>query len=92
MISPTFQLGPVPFIERALHFQTTPFASVSDILKAVGEKDRRDFRYCHLAFAIRADFHRRHYGTSQLDAHDDSFRPTKCRGEQKAHPGLGASV
>src|SRR5262249_55501368 len=30
--------------------RTTPFASVGDILKAVGEEDRRDFHYCHLAF------------------------------------------
>ncbi len=30
----------------------------------------------------------RHYGTRQVGAHDTSFRPTECRGEQKAHPGL----
>jgi len=35
-------------------------------------------------------FHSRHYGTRQVGAHDTSFRPTECRGEQKAHPGLGA--
>jgi hypothetical protein len=38
--------------ERALHFRTTPFASIGDILEAVGEQDRGDFRYRHLAFAI----------------------------------------
>jgi hypothetical protein len=76
--------------ERALYVRTTPFASVGDILKAVGEEDRRDFRYCHLAFATRTDFHSGHYGTSQLGAHDISFRPTKCRGGEKAHPGVGA--
>src|SRR6266700_6169930 len=36
--------------ERALYVRTTPFASIGDILKAVGEEDRRDCRYCHLAF------------------------------------------
>src|SRR5215510_7755822 len=35
-------------------------------------------------------FHSRHYGTRQVGAHDTSFRPTECRDEQKAHPGLGA--
>jgi hypothetical protein len=48
-------------------------ASVDDILKVVGKKDRRDLRYCHLAFAIRTDFHGRHYGTSKLGAHDVPF-------------------
>jgi len=77
--------------ERALHVRTTPFACVGDILKAVGEEDRRDFRYCHLAFAIRTDFPSRPYGTCRrLGAHHVSFRPTKCRGEQKGSPGLGA--
>jgi hypothetical protein len=75
--------------ERALYVQTTPFASVGDILKAVGEEDRHDFRYCHLAFAIWTDFHGRHYGTCQLDAHHVSFRPTKCRGERKGSPWSG---
>src|SRR6516164_10015034 len=69
--------------------QTTPFASVGDILEAVGEEDRRDFRYCHLAFAIRTDLHSRHYGTCQLGAHDVSFRPTKCRGERRGSPWSG---
>ena len=76
--------------ERVLHFGTTPFASVVDILKALDEENRRDLRYCHLAFAIWTDFHSRHYGIGQVDAHDASLRPAKCRGEQKAHPGLGA--
>jgi hypothetical protein len=76
--------------ERLLHFGTTPFASIGDILKAVDEENRRDLRYCHLAFAIWTDFHSRHYGIGQVDAHDASLRPAKCRGEQKAHPGLGA--
>src|SRR6266700_3066398 len=76
--------------ERALHVRTTPFACVGDILKAVGEEDRRDFRYCHLAFAIRTDFHCGYYGTCQLGTHDVSFRPTKRRGGEKAHPGVGA--
>src|SRR5262252_10340926 len=40
--------------------------------------------------SIRTVFHSRHYGTRQVGAHDTSFRPTECRGEQKAHPGLGA--
>src|SRR6266446_777933 len=62
--------------ERALHFRTTRFASVGDILKAVGKQDRRDFRYSHLAFAIRTDFHRGYYRTCQLGTHDVSFRPT----------------
>src|SRR6266446_3545127 len=75
--------------ERALHFRTTRFASVGDILKTVGKQDRRDFPYCHLAFAIRTDFHRGYYGTCQLRTHDVSFRPTKCRGGEKAHPGVG---
>src|SRR5215831_15711367 len=77
-----------PF-ERALHVRTTPFASVGDILKAVGEEDRGDFRYCHLASAIRTDFRSGHYGTCQLCAHDVSFRPTKCRGERKGSPWIG---
>jgi hypothetical protein len=47
-------------------------------------------RYRHLAFAIWTDFRSRHYGVCQVDGHDASFRPIKCRGEQKAHPGLGA--
>ena len=76
--------------ERALHFRTTRFASVGDILKAIDKEDRRDFRDCHLAFAIRTDFHSGHYGTCQVGAHDVSFRPTKCRGGEKAHPGVGA--
>ena len=74
--------------ERALHFRTTPFAPVGDILEAVGEQDRCDFRYRHLAFAIRADFRSRHYGTCQLDGHDVSFRPNECRGEQTGLPTL----
>jgi hypothetical protein len=74
--------------ERALHFRTTPFAPVGDILEAVGEQDRCDFRYRHLAFAIRADFHSWHYGTCQLGAHDVSFRPNECRGEQTGLPTL----
>jgi hypothetical protein len=69
--------------ERALHFRTTPFASVVDTLKAVEEENRRDLRYRHLAFAIWTDFHRRHYGTRQVGAHDISFRPTKCWGEKR---------
>jgi hypothetical protein len=77
--------------ERALHFRTTPFASVGDNLNAVGEYDRRNFRYRHLVFAIRADFHSRHYGACQLGAHDVSFRRNECWGEQtKVHPGSGA--
>ena len=68
--------------ERALHFRTTPFTSVGDILNAVGEQDRRNFRYRHLAFAIGADFHSRHYGVCQLGAHNVSFRPNECWGEQ----------
>ena len=55
-------------------------------IKVVGKKDRRDLRYCHLAFAIRTDFHRGYYGTCQLRTHDISFRPTKCWGGEKAHP------
>ena len=69
--------------ERALYVRTTPFASIGDILKAVGEEDRRDCRYCHLAFTTRADFHSGHYGTCQLGAHDVSFRPKNVVGEQK---------
>jgi hypothetical protein len=65
------------------HFRTTSFALVGDILKAVGEQDRRDFRYRHLAFAIRADFYSRHYGTRQLDAHDVPFSPNECRASKK---------
>src|SRR5262249_45419202 len=76
--------------ERAPHFRMTRFASVGDILKTVGKQDRRDFPYCHLAFALRTDFHRGYYGTCQLRTHDISFRPTKCRGGEKAHPGVGA--
>jgi hypothetical protein len=75
--------------ERALHFRTTRFASVGHILKAVGKQDWRDFRYSHLAFAIRTDFHSGHYGTCQLGAHDISFRPTKCRGGEKGSPWSG---
>src|SRR6266446_2715642 len=62
--------------ECALHFRTTRFASVGDTLKTVGKQDRRDFPYCHLAFAIRTDFHRGYYRTCQLGTHDVSFRPT----------------
>jgi len=51
----------------------TCFASVDDILKIVDKKGRRDLRYCHLAFAIRADFHCGHYRTSQLGAHAVPF-------------------
>src|SRR5262249_51149105 len=51
----------------------TCFASVDDILKIVDKKGRRDLRYCHLAFAIRADFHSGHYRTSQLGAHAVPF-------------------
>src|SRR5262249_16533939 len=77
--------------EHALHFRTTPFASVGDILKAVDEENRRNSRYRHLAFAIWTSFCSRHYGQSQVDAHDTSFRPTKCRREQKcSHPALSA--
>src|SRR6516164_9048815 len=83
-----FPRARTPF-ERALYVQTTPFASVGDILEAVGEEDRRDFRYCHLAFAIRTDLRSRHYGTCQLGAHDVSFRPTKCRGERRGSPWSG---
>jgi hypothetical protein len=28
--------------------------------------------------------------TEHARSHDTSFRPTECRGKQKAHPGLGA--
>src|SRR5262249_41753544 len=83
-----FPRAQTPF-ERALHVRTTPFASVGDILKAVGEEDRGDFRYCHLASAIRTDFRSGHYGTCQLCAHDVSFRPTKCRDERKGSPWIG---
>jgi hypothetical protein len=76
--------------ERALHLKTTCFASVGDILKAVDEENRHDLRYWHLALAIWTAFHSRHYGTRQVGAHDTSFRPTECQGEQKTHPGLGA--
>jgi hypothetical protein len=31
--------------ERVLHFRTTPFASVGDILKALDEENRRNLRY-----------------------------------------------
>src|SRR5262249_5864944 len=62
--------------ERAPQFRTTRFASVGDILKTVCKQDRRAFPYCHLAFALRTDFHRGHYGTCQLRTHDISFRPT----------------
>ena len=75
--------------ERALHFRTTPFAPVGDVLKAISEQDRRDFRYRHFAFAIRADFHGRHYGTCQLGAHDPSFAPTNVGPNKKVHPGSG---
>src|SRR5215472_6651925 len=73
--------------ERALHLKTTCFAPVGDILKAVDKENRHGLRYGHLAFAIWTSFHSRHYGTRQVGAHDTSFRPTECRGEQKAHPG-----
>jgi len=63
--------------------------AVGDILKAVGEEDRRDLPYRHLAFAIRTDFHSGHYGTCRLGAHDVSFRPTTCRGERKGSPWIG---
>jgi hypothetical protein len=43
--------------ERALRFRTTVFALVGDVLEALGKQDRGDFRYRHLAFAIRADLH-----------------------------------
>jgi hypothetical protein len=62
--------------ERALHFRTTSFALIGDILKVVREKDRRDYGYRHLAFAIRAGFHSRHCGLcQQRGAHGASFRP-----------------
>jgi hypothetical protein len=69
--------------ERALHFRTTPFASVGDILKTVGKQDRRDSSYRHLGFATRTDFYRGYYGTCQLAAHGVSFRPTKCRAAKR---------
>jgi len=31
--------------ERVLHFRTTPFASVGDILNALDEENRRNLRY-----------------------------------------------
>src|SRR5262249_25249301 len=65
-------------------------ASVDDILKIVDKKSRRDLRYCHLAFAIRADFHSGHYRTSQLGAHAVPYPPTNVGASTGAHPRLGA--
>src|SRR6516225_662861 len=80
-----FPRAQTPF-ERALHVRTTPFASVGDILKAVGEEDRGDFRYCHLASAIRTHFRSGHYGTCQLCAHTFPFARRNVGASEKAHP------
>jgi hypothetical protein len=75
--------------ERALHFRTTPFASVGDTLKAVDEENRRD---------LRIDISLLHFGQISVVGTTDHARLTLMMppftrqnvDEQKAHPGLGA--
>ena len=74
--------------KRPLHFRTTSCALIGDILKVIREKDWRDYGYRHLAFAIWAGCHGRHYGLCQL-AHDVSFRPNFSGRVKPSAPGLG---
>jgi hypothetical protein len=66
------------------------FAPVGDILEAVGEQDRCDFRYRHLAFAIRADSI---VGTTErvsLVLITFPFAPTNVGASKQVYPpGLG---